>query len=266
MLHHQPKLLPTFCILMPCAAGMSQGPGQPDLQDQLERFEDLARDRKKQQDKAASEVLDEVNARIDKLDKRAKRKLARRLGHYLTSPYIVRKPKRSAIYAALTRSLGRIGSPAAKMLIDAFEDPRFTAAEYRKEWLSLRSMMLEQLGRGADLRHGREFLIDVATAHHRAPLQAAAGRALRHYEDVELDTRKEIFKDLVRAYGTIHSKANRSIDPRDLALARARRRLRTISDPWNQTLQALSGQRLRTAPQWQDFYNEHKSEDWDQLK
>lgn len=255
-----PLLLCLF--ITPCPA--QGGPG-PALEACWKRFEAAAFDQDKAQDQAAIEVLDALAPRLRRLAKRRRAIVARRLGQYLKSPHLRRGPKQAAVYEALVSLLGGLGKPAAGTLQAVFEAKRFAGATFHKEWLDLRARMLEELGQLEDPRGVRRFLLEVAVRDPDIQLQAAAGRALRHYRGASLALRKDIFKLLIRAYGAVHSRAHASLDPRDLSLAAARKHLAAISDPFNQTLEVLSGQRLRTAPQWQEFYNEHKGADWDKL-
>jgi len=92
--------------------------------------------------------------------------------------------------------------------------------------------------------------------HKDAPMQAAGAEALGNYFDADLDTRKEIFEELLKTL--MDQKAKKEV-PTD---EEAQERWNTISGPIIETLQKLSRQVEADPDQWLRWWNDNKKKDW----
>ena len=103
-----------------------------------------------------------------------------------------------------------------------------------------------------------KFLLDEASRSPDDGVKAAAGRALRHFEEHPSKERVQIVKQLVQAFANVANQAAR-IGSQDPTTETAKRTLRAISEPWNETLGVLTGESLRTAPEWRSWWNDNKN-------
>lgn len=264
MLHHPRHILFTLATLGLAAALVAQPASKrdPKIKEQLKEFSKLIKDREAAKDGDAIKIIDELSQKVDTMHKSDKRDYAKGLAEAVTSRRVKREPAQATLFEASIRLLGQTGDAGSAYLKKAFDAKKFTAAKDRKLWLALRAQMLEHLGRTKDSKM-IDFLTDTALREPEATLQAAAGKALRHYVEEKLAVRKDVCKELIKKLNEIWSKANANLDPGDLNVATAKKRMQTILDPWNETLQKLSKQHYRTPADWQRFYNKHKGDNWD---
>ncbi len=220
--------------------------------DKIDRFLHAVHDRKFARDKEAIRILDELTPKYAELSKRNQRDLLKALDSVFVKP--LRDPAHAAMYEATLHALGTIGGPhASRILVKVYDSEIFES----DEWMSVEELLLENIGRTKDPRQV-DFLLDRATRDPHDAVKRAAGKALRYFEDADLKTRQDTFKDLLTNYATVESHSKASLDPGDSDVATAKRTLAAIADSWNLTLSKLSGQEFRTAARWLEWWNKAK--------
>lgn len=253
-----PLLTCTFALAAAAVArAQEDAAAKPDLKKEVKEFKSALADRKGEKDQDATKMIGEWIARWEDLGEKERTEIVKTLDLVFRAK---RPPEQGGLYKATVVALGRMDKEGAQVLKKAFDNKQFDD----KEWLALRADMLKQIGRAKD--EGMvKFLVETATRSHEDPLMAAAGDALGNYGDADQKLRKEIYKDLYRKYIEIYEAAM-SLDLGDATAQRKKQTLAAIADPWNSTLGKLSGQSFRDARQWQDYWNDHKSDDWNKGK
>lgn len=97
--------------------------------------------------------------------------------------------------------------------------------------------------------------------HKDAQMQAAGAEALGNFDEEELKTRKEIFKNLLDVM--MAQKSTKDLDPNDIE---AMDRWNAISGPIIASLQKLAGHDERDPAEWQRWWNKNKKADWDETE
>ncbi len=248
-----------FAILafLAAPAAAQDEPAKPDkpdpaVKEKLDTFEDCLRDRKFERDTEATQIIDELLQRYPELHEKDQRSFLKALDSVFRARQ--RKPEQPGLYQATIHALGTIGGEdAAKILVKVFDKKMFEA----EEWASLQEDLLENIGRTKDEKQ-IDFLVKRAVRDPTDSVKRAAGKALRYFEDSDLKTRQDIFKELLINYGQIEGDSKSSLDPNNNLVATRKRTLAAIADPWNVTLSKLSGQNFRTAEEWQKWWNEAK--------
>jgi hypothetical protein len=168
-----------------------------------------------------------------------------------------REPEKLELYDATAVALSRMGKAGAKVLKDAFNNPR-----YRKpEWVPLRSRLIASLGQTQELDYW-DFILDTALRDPDDQIMAKAGGALANYEKADIKVRREIVKKLLKRFVEIHNQSR--TESLDDPVAQTRQRTyAAIADPWNTTLAKLSGQAFRSPQDWERWWNNHKDDNWD---
>lgn len=227
----------------------------PEVAAKLETFtEAVKKDKKFERDQEAIGIIDELLKIYPDMHPKDQRDFLRALDSVFTPRH--RKPELPSLYKATVFALGEIKGPdAAGILVKYIDRKPFDD----KDWLSLQEDMLENIGRCHDEKQ-IDYLTKKAKQDPTDGIKRAAGKALRHFEDLELPVRKEIFSDLLIYYAKIEGDSKSSLDTGDAVVATAKRTYAAIADPWNQTLAALSGQSFRTAEEWQHWYNKNKND------
>ena len=228
----------------------------PEVKALLQDFEVAIKHRKFALEKRAVEIMDGLQARYEDLHPKDQSDFRRALAKVFKA-----KPKRKPdtpgqLYEATLTCLGTIGGKdASQILLHLHKSKRFDDREWIR--VGMQQVLLENLGRTKD-----EKVIDVlmkdATRDPSDPIKAVAGKALRHFSESKQRVRKDIVKKLVRDYGTIEGKAN-GLDLNSEVRTTSRRTLAAIRDLWNTTLQAMTGQKFRTAEDWQRWYSKNKT-------
>ena len=124
--------------------------------------------------------------------------------------------------------------------------------------------MLRQVGKTRDLDK-TEFLVKIARHVEQNTLKAAAGEALGEFKKAPLTVRKELFHDVMRELVRVYN-LSRTGESGELQRATFEQRFGAMRDPWNATLQKLSGRRYSDPHAWRDFWNNHKAANWDKLR
>jgi hypothetical protein len=163
----------------------------------------------------------------------------------------VRVVPNDQLYLACAVALGEMGPESTKLIAGWIGDKR-----HRKD-LELQRRLALALGRTRD-PDGLRTLVDLLT-NKDAPLVAAAAEALAYFENAPLDTRKDLFGELLKALMT--AKGSMDSDPNDTI---ARDRYNTFSAAIVTTLDRLAGLEERDPEALQRWWNKNKHEDWDQ--
>jgi hypothetical protein len=171
-----------------------------------------------------------------------------------------RPPENQDLYATTAVALGRMGKAGAKVLKDAFTNPRFR----KPDWVALRGRLITQLGATLDVGH-LNFIVDTALRDPDDQIQARAGEALGNFEKLELKSRREVVKKLLKRFVEIHNQSRSESLDDPVAVAR-QRTYAAIADPWNATLAKLTGQTFRSPQDWEKWWNNHKDANWDSGK
>lgn len=169
-----------------------------------------------------------------------------------------RAPDKIELYDAAAVALSRMGKGGAKVLKEAFANPR-----YRKpEWVALRGRLIACLGQTQDQAH-LNFLLDTALRDPEDQIMAKAGEALGNFDKTDLKVRRDVVKKLLKRFVEIHNQSRtESLD--DPVAETRKRTYAAIADPWNTTLAKLSGQAFRSPQDWEKWWNNHKDDNWDQ--
>lgn len=233
-----------------------------DLPSRIKAFQEAIFDKKLAKDEDAIQMIDafvkDATAESPAMAAKEKDAVAAAIGDVFFKAK-QREKERSGIYTAAAAGLGQLGPSGAKVLVRAFEDPKFR----KKEWVDLRASLLREVGKTKDDAQVR-FLVERATRDKDDEVLKAAGEALGNYAGAKLPVRREIAKELINKYNEIHNGANANVDPNDPMVKARRDSLAAITDPWNTTLAKLTGQNdLRQAPEWLRWWNKNKDENWD---
>lgn len=154
------------------------------------------------------------------------------------------------LYFAAATALGRMGPESVKPLTGLLGN------KSHRGNIHLQVQIARSLGNTRDPKAIKP-LLDLLNSKDME-LQAAGSEALGDFEEIELDQRKEIFKELLDTM--MSQKAKKDLDPNDLE---AMERWNAISGPIIASLQRLSGHDERDPAEWERWWNKNKKEDWD---
>lgn len=152
------------------------------------------------------------------------------------------------IYQAAAVALGTMGPESVKPLSALIGDKN-----HRKN-LRLQQALALSLGKTKS-PEGLKTLLGLLK-HKDAPMQAAGADALANFHEAPLETRKEIFEELLKTM--MDQKAKKD----DVTNQEAQERWNTISGPILQTLQKLTGHAETDPDQWLRWWNDNKKKDW----
>lgn len=228
----------------------------PEVAAKLDTFDDAIKDKDFALDTKAIEIIDELTQKWADLHAKDQGAFLKALD----SVFKVRKrtPEQPGLYKSTVFALGTVGGDkASEALVKVYDKKPFD----EDEWLNMRADILENIGRTkADKQI--DFLVDRATKDPVDPIKAAAGKALRHFAGTDSDVRKDIVKRLLRDYAKIEGDSQ-SLDGNSAVAATRKRTLAAIADPWNTALKELTGQDIKTAEEWQHWYNKNKDKKWE---
>jgi hypothetical protein len=231
-------------------------PVDPALPDQLKELKTLIADPKMAGDFQAIGLIEKLTKDVDGRNPKDKERLAKGLGDVFRTGK-VRPADKDHVYRTTGDALAKLGADGGKELAKAAADARF------KDMLPLQAHLILATGRTQDDKQV-DWLLDTATRSPHDELKAAAGEALGSFTSLEVKTRREVVKQMLREWGSLHSKATRteSNDPNapiDLEPQNARKTLRVIEGKWIATLSTLTGVSLSTFPDWQRWLNKNPS-------
>lgn len=229
----------------------------PEIERLLDEFLEAARDRKQEHDPEAIQRVEEILARGPDFHPKDRQDILRGLKRAFGGRS--RSPENPELYQSVIRALGQMGDHDAAVILESLYELSVLKDD---EWQSTREEILEQIGVTKDERMV-DFLLEEATRPPQEGINRAGGYALRHFGDSEFPQRRAILRELVKRYRAIAAEAT-PIDPTNTVARVAKRRLAAISDAWNTTLKAVSGQNFRTADEWNHWWNKHKNrpDDW----
>jgi hypothetical protein len=154
------------------------------------------------------------------------------------------------LYQAAAVALGTMGPESVKPLTALIGDKT-----HRKN-MRLQQALALSLGKTKSIE-GLKTLLGLMK-HKDAPMQAAGADALANFHDAPLETRKEIFEELLKTMMDQKAKTD------DVTNQEAQERWNVISGPILQTLQKLTGHAETDPVQWQAWWNDNKKKDWDE--
>jgi hypothetical protein len=154
------------------------------------------------------------------------------------------------LYQGAAVALGTMGPESVKPLVALIGDKT-----HRKN-MRLQQALALSLGKTKSPEALKTLL--GLMKHKDAPMQAAGADALAHYNDAPLETRKEIFEELLKTMMDQRARTDNVTDQE------AQERWNVISGPILQTLQRLTGHAETDPVQWQSWWNDNKKKDWDE--
>ncbi|MEO0480245.1 MAG: hypothetical protein AAF196_12260 [Planctomycetota bacterium] len=255
------SLLTALAVFAPAAFG--QDPDEekepdPEIEEKLDTFKEAISDKKMKRDSEAIALIDELLQKGPDYHPKDRQDIIKGFKNVFSRK--ARKPDQPELYIATVVALGELGGDDAARVLQQVYGLRLFKEE---EWQSMRERILEQVGKCTSLRTV-EFLLDETGNNDIDGIKRAAGRALRHFDEAEFKTRRDIFEELLTKYGEITAVARSSADPNNATVRKFKRTLSAVSDGWNTTLGAMSGQEFRTAEDWYEWFNDHKNKpkDW----
>lgn len=231
-------------------------PVDPNLPAQLKDLKSMVKDRKMTLDFQAIGLIQNLIKDVDKKNPKDKKKLVKAFGQIFKTGKL-RTGNKDVLYRETSDALEKFGADGAKALLKAVEDKRFD------DNLKLRAHLTVALGRTKDVRQIK-YLIEVTTRSPHDQLRAASGEALGFFTEAKDKQKRDIVKEIIRAWGSLHSKATQAerIDPngpQDFGPQNARRILRACEGKWRSTLGKLTGVSQSAFPDWQRWLNKNKN-------
>jgi hypothetical protein len=216
---------------------------------------DRASGAKGKNDDAAIPLVDWMLQQWETLGPKDRKAVAKALGAVLRQKRLVDEAQGEnpeqvyRMHRAAAVALSRMAPESVPVLLAAVDDK-----DLRKIHVLIRPLVLS-LGktRAADAIDPLLRLLD----HKDYLVQGAAAEALLEFHEAELETRKQIFEELLKIITTLKTKVDE--DPSD---ADSKERYDIISGATIGTLQALSGESIRDPAEWQRWWNKNKKADW----
>lgn len=264
---HPAHTLAAGLLLLAVAAAQNPAPApapapapivaDPALPERLKELKALVSHPKMADDFQAIGLIQSLVADVAKIAPKDKEKLAKALGDVFRTGKL-RPADKDVLYREAGDALGKLGLDGSKELAKAIADPRF------KDNLQLLAHWIVALGRTEDEKQV-DFLLDTTTRSPHDELRAAAAEALASYQNMDGKLRREVVKQVVREWGSLHQQAT-TPDPVDasqpipLQPQNARRTLKAVEGKWVAALQKLTGQTHGAFADWQRWLN--KNPNW----
>lgn len=235
----------------PVAAPPPVDPALPDL---LKELKSLVAEPKMTADFQAIGLVQKLAQAPEQRNPKDKERLAKAFGDVFRTGKL-RPADKQHLYKETADALGKFGADGAKELFKTLGDPRI------KDDVPLRCHLIQALGRTQDDKQV-DWLLDQTTRSPHDEIRAAAGEALGNFKDLELKLRREVVKQIVREWGSLHSSATTPAPtdpnaPIDSGPENARRTLRAVEGKWNNTLAALTGASMTQYMDWQRWLNKN---------
>ncbi|MEO0480244.1 MAG: hypothetical protein AAF196_12255 [Planctomycetota bacterium] len=253
-------ILLALTVLAPAVLG--QDPAEekepdPEIEEKLDTFKEAISDPEFRRDQEAITLIGELLQKGPDYHPKDRRDLIKAFKNVFSRK--ARGYEQPDLYEKTVTAFGKLGGDDAARVLQQIYGLRLFRAE---DWQSMRERILEEVGRCQSLRTV-SFLLDETHNNDIDGTKRAAGRALRHFEDAAFKTRKQIFEELLTQFGQITAIA-RDPDPNNSLVQKYKHLLTAVSDAWNTTLGAMSGQDFRTAEDWYEWFNDHKNRpnDW----
>jgi HEAT repeat protein len=231
-------------------------PADPEVPKRLAELKGYVKNRKMEDDFQAIGLMQALTKTPDQQNSKDKKKIAKGLGDVFKLGR-VREGRQDVLYREAADALAKYGADGAKGLSRAVENKRF------KDNLSLRAHMLKALGKTKDDKQ-IDYLLEVTSRSPRDPLRAASGEALGNFTEAKIRDKREIVKQVIRAWGSLQSEATRAVSndasgPQDFGPQNARRILRACEGKWISSLQKLTGMSFTKFADWQRWQNKNKN-------
>jgi hypothetical protein len=229
----------------------------PALPGQLKELKAMVAEPKMESDFRAIGLVQVLKKDLDQRNPKDKDKICKALGDVFRTGK-VRPADRDQLYLEVGDALSKFGEDGAKELAKVLGDARI------KDQITLRSKLILHLGLTQDEKQV-EWLADEATRSPHDEIRAAAGEALGNYTSLDTKPRREVVKQLIREWGSLHQKATTMTNndpnaPIDTNPENARKTLRAVEGKWNATLAKLTGVSHSAFPDWQRWLN--KNPNW----
>lgn len=262
---HPARALAAGLLLLAVAAAQNPAPPaapapiavDPTLPERLKELKTLVSHPKMADDFQAVGLIQSLVTDVAKIAPKDKEKLAKALGEVFRTGRL-RPADKDVLYREAGDALGKLGLDGSKELAKAIADARF------KDYLPLLSHWIVALGRTEDDKQV-DFLLDTTTRSPHDELRAAAAEALGCYQNMDGKLRREVVKQIVREWGSLHQQAT-TPDPVDasqpipLQPQVARKTLKACEGKWVAVLQKVTGQTLGAFAEWQRWLN--KNPNW----
>jgi len=232
-------------------------PPDPALPELLKELKSLVGEPKMQADFQAISLIQKLATDVDQRHPKDRERIAGSLGEVFRTGKL-RPTEQPHLYEEATKALALFGEDGSKEISRVLGTPRF------KDQVPLRCKLMLALADTQDTKH-TSYLLDEALRSHHDEIRAAAGEALGRYRDLDLRTRRDIVKQMVRSWGSLHSAATQPIQndpsaPIDPGPQNAQRTLRAVEGKWQATLGRLTQQSFSTFADWQRWLN--KNPNW----
>ena len=236
------------------AAAPAPPPIDPALPEQCKELKSLVAEPKMTADFQAISLVQKLAKDPDQRNPKDKERLAKAFGDVFTTGK-VRPADKDVLYRETGDALAKFEADGAKELAKALAEVRF------KDSTNLRAHLILALGRTKDEKQV-DWLLDETTRSPHDEIRAAAGEALGNYKDLDIKGRREIVKQILREWGSLHSSATTAAPtdpnlPIDPGPENARRTLRAVEGKWNATLAALTGLSMTQFADWQRWLNKN---------
>jgi len=227
------------------------------LPEQLKELKSYVADPKMTADFQAIGLVQKLAQNPDQRNPKDKERLAKAFGDVFRGGKL-RPADKDILYRETGDALGKFGADGAKELAKVLAEPRL------KDSVTLRALLIVNLGKTQDDKQV-DWLLDETCRSPHDEIRAAAGEALGCYANLDQKARREVVKQMIREWGSLHSKATAmtSNDPNapiDTGPENARKTLRAVEGKWNATLAKMTGVSHSAFPDWQRWLN--KNPNW----
>lgn len=239
------------------APAARQDDPRPDKREEVKelckKFKEHIGERGKQ-DVEAIAVVDQMLKEFPQSGPKDREALAKALGDAFKQK---RKPNSEGVrdnklFVAAAVALGEMGPEAVPVL-----DSWINHKDHRDD-LALQRQLILSLGKTKE-KAAVKPLIDLLV-HHQPTVQAATAEALANFDHLELEGRKEIFKEVLDQITAIKGQVD--TDPNNTI---ERERYDTVRAPMRSVLQKMSKQDFSEPSEWRSWWNNNKNKDWDKL-
>jgi hypothetical protein len=245
-----------FCTAIFAAAATAQDPPpeDPDLPARLDELDDMVKDRDMTHDFQAIGLIQKLKTDVEKRHPKDQTRMAKAFGDVFKTGK-VREGAKDVLYREAADALALLGEDGGKELSRYVEHKRF------KDNIPLQAHLALALGKTEDDKQ-IDWLLETVTRSPHDELRAAAGEALGYFTKADLKDKREVVKDMIRAWGSLHSLAT-APDPTDPSAPvnfgpqNARQTLRAVEGKWIGTLQKLTGVSHSQFQDWQHWLNKN---------
>ena len=224
---------------------------RPEIQVLFEKL-DVHLKAKGEEDDQAIAVLDSLTQEFPKSGPKDRAAIVEKVAHCFT----VKRTKEvqegvpdDRLFQAGAVALGTMGPESVKPLTTLIGHK-----DHRKN-LRLQTQLALALGKTKS-PDGLKTLLSLLK-HKDAELQAAGAEALGQFAQADLEVRKNIFEELLKALMAQKAKKD------DVTDLEAQDRWNMISGPIMATMQKLTGVNESDPQVWQSWWNDNKKKDWD---